>query len=68
MKSQMIAHYDSLNQSFNNFRADYSEEHSILTTNINRIQIQPPRQATQEQQQDRVANDNIAAAGAVFDE
>jgi hypothetical protein len=68
IKNQMAAQYDSLGQSINNLRADMSDKHAVIQKNITRIFIQPPRQATRQQQRERAENDNLVEAGEAFDE
>ena len=68
IKQQIATQYNQLQQSVNNLRTEISEKHSIIQKNINRIFIQPPRQATQQQRREREGRDNMADAAALFEE
>ena len=65
IQSQLATQYDHLQQSFNNLRSDFSAKISILNRNMNTIIIQPPRQATPQQRQERDDNNAIVDAAAV---
>lgn len=68
IQSQLAAQFDQLQQSFNNLRSDFSAKVSNLNRNMNRIIIQPPRQATPQQRQERDDNNNIEEAAAFHNE
>jgi hypothetical protein len=68
IQQQLATQYDHLQQSVNNFRSDMSAKHSLLQKNINRLFIQPPRQATPQQRREREANDNTVEAAELFHE
>lgn len=65
-KQQVATQFDIMQQSFTNLRSDITVKHSIIQKNINRIFIQPPRQGTRQQQQEREQNDNLAQAVVLF--
>jgi hypothetical protein len=62
IRHSMAAHFDGIQQQQNNLRMEMIERHKILTKNINRIFIQPPRMGTQQQRQDREARNNFLDA------
>lgn len=62
LRQAMTVNFDQMQQQQNNLRTDMLEKHKILTKNINRIFIQPPRMATPQQRQDREARNNFAEA------
>jgi hypothetical protein len=68
IKEQIATQYNHIQQSVTNLRIEISEKHSIIQRNINRIFIQPPRQATTQQRREREAHDNVAEAAALFNE
>jgi hypothetical protein len=62
MKHQLAVQFEQVHQSTNNLRTDFAEKYKILNKNINRVFIQPPRQGTQRQREDREARNNFEAA------
>jgi hypothetical protein len=58
LKQQIATQYDQLQQSVMNLRSEISDKHQIIQRNINRIFIQPPRQATRQQRQERENDQN----------
>jgi hypothetical protein len=62
LKHQFAIQYEQLQQSTNNLRTDFAEKYKILNKNINRVFIQPPRQGTQRQREEREARNNFEAA------
>lgn len=58
-KQDMTLQYDQIQQGFTNLASDVGAKHSTIQKKLNRIFIQPPRQATPQQIQDIEANDNI---------
>jgi hypothetical protein len=62
IRQSMTAHFDGMQQQQNNLRSEMLERHKIMTKNINRIFIQPPRMGTQQQRLDREARNNFIEA------
>lgn len=59
IKQNMAAQFDQLQQCYNNLRMELLEKYRIINKSINRIFIQPPRQGTQQQRNDRDARNNF---------
>ena len=62
MRQSMIVSFDTVQQQQNNMRMEMLEKHKILTKNINRIFIQPPRMGSQQQRLDREVHNNFEEA------
>ena len=60
----MGAQYSQLQQTTNNLRLELLEKYKMINKSINRIFIQPPRQGTQQQRNDREERNNFNDAAA----
>jgi hypothetical protein len=62
IKQTMSTQFGQLEQCYNNLRIELLEKYRIINKSINRIFIQPPRQSTQQQRNDREARNNFIEA------
>ena len=59
LKQTMASQFEQLQQCYNNLRIEVLEKYKIINKSINRVLIQPPRQSTQQQRNDRDERNNF---------